>query len=72
MRQREDVPFAMFLNTLRIRTKGEKLLEETKGMLTNCIREGPEDALHVYSTNDEVNSFNLTMLKKNCCGTCSN
>lgn len=64
MRQREDVPFAMFLNTLRIRTKGEKLLEETKGMLKSCIREGPEDALHVYSTNDEVNSFNLTMLKK--------
>lgn len=64
MRQREDVPFAMFLNTLRIRTKGEKLLEETKGMLKSCIREGPEDALHVYSTNNEVNRFNLTMLKK--------
>lgn len=64
MRQREDVPFAMFLNTLRIRTKGEKLLEELKGMLKSCIREGPEDALHVYSTNDEVNRFNLTMLKK--------
>lgn len=64
MRQREDVPFSMFLNTLRIRTKGENMSEETKCMLKDCIREGPDDVLQVYSTNDEVNCFNLTMLKK--------
>lgn len=40
--------------------------EETNLILNDCIREGPDEVLHVYSTNDEVNDFNLKMLKKTC------
>lgn len=35
-------------------------------MLRECVREGPEDVLHAYATNDEVNNYNLKMLRKSC------
>lgn len=54
----------MFFNILCIWIKGEKLLDEIKGMFKSCIREGFEDVLYVYLINDEVNRFNLIMLKK--------
>ncbi|XP_052681371.1 uncharacterized protein LOC128162243 [Crassostrea angulata] len=66
MRQREDLSFAGVLNSLRVRQKDEPLTQEQRTMLEECIREGPEDVLHVFSTNEEVNTFNLTMLKKTC------
>ena len=66
MRQREDVAFAASLNSLRIRLGDQPMKEETKVMLNDCIREGPEDALHVYATNEEVNEYNLKMLRKSC------
>lgn len=34
--------------------------------MLECIREGPIDALHVFSTNEEVNIHNLTMLRRSC------
>ncbi|XP_078311297.1 uncharacterized protein LOC144618640 [Crassostrea virginica] len=40
--------------------------EETNSILNECVREGPENILHVYATNEEVNEFNLTMLRKSC------
>lgn len=40
--------------------------EKTKSMLVECTREGLEDALHIYATNDEVNEYNLFMLHKTC------
>ncbi|XP_052696227.1 uncharacterized protein LOC128174822 [Crassostrea angulata] len=66
MRQRDDMLFAQVLNSLRVRERNEPFTEEQSSMLEDCIREGPEDALHVFSTNDEVNTFNLTMLQKSC------
>ena len=66
MRQREDVAFATALNSLRDRLENQPMKKETTVMLNDCIREGPEDALHVYATNEEVNVYNLTMLRKSC------
>ncbi|XP_062591494.1 uncharacterized protein LOC134252984 [Saccostrea cucullata] len=66
MRQREDIPFANALNSLRIREADQPLTCDAQALIHDCIREGPEDALHVYPTNDEVNNYNLSMLKKSC------
>ena len=66
MRQREDIPFAVALNNLRTRVAKQPIKEETISILNGCIKEGPDDVLHVYSTNEEVNDFNLTMLRKTC------
>eukprot|EP00105_Crassostrea_gigas_P043473 XP_019927621.1 PREDICTED: uncharacterized protein LOC105339877 [Crassostrea gigas] len=66
MRQRQDIPFAEALNTLRTREIKQSLEEQTNAILNECVREGPDDVLHVYATNDEVNAYNLTMLRKKC------
>lgn len=66
MRQRDDLSFAEVLNSFRIRERDEQLTQQQSNLLQECIREGPEDALHVFSTNEEVNAFNLTMLKRSC------
>lgn len=66
MRQRDDVPFATALNLLRTRTQEEPLAMETLNTIIDCIREGPDDVLHVFSTNDEVNTHNLKMLMDKC------
>ncbi|XP_062614313.1 uncharacterized protein LOC134276047 [Saccostrea cucullata] len=66
MRQREDIPFATALNSLRSREIKEPLEYETDSILKECEREGPHDVLHVYATNDEVNAYNLTMLRGTC------
>ena len=66
MRQREDVEFATMLNRLRIRTKEEILDTKLIEHFRECVREGPEDVLHVFATNDEVNDYNLSMLNHNC------
>lgn len=63
MRQREDVEFVEILNLLRVRTKEEQLNMKVIEHFRECVREGPEDALHVFATNDEVNDYNLSMLK---------
>ena len=64
MRQREDVEFAGMLNCLRIRTKEEVLDTKLIEHFRECVREGPEDVLHIFATNDEVNDFNLSMLTR--------
>ncbi|XP_062588390.1 uncharacterized protein LOC134250047 [Saccostrea cucullata] len=66
MRQKEDLSFAEVLNSLRVRERDQPLTHQQSAMLEDCIREGPEDVLHVFSTNEEVNAFNLSMLKKSC------
>ena len=66
MRQREDMPFAVALNFLRTRIQKQPIDEETNSILNDCVREGPENILHVYATNEEVNDFNLRMLRKTC------
>ncbi|XP_062602888.1 uncharacterized protein LOC134264626 [Saccostrea cucullata] len=66
MRQRDDAAFASVLNSLRVRTIEEPLSEEAKTMLKECIRDGPEEVLHVYPTNEEANEYNLKMLQTSC------
>ncbi|XP_062611086.1 uncharacterized protein LOC134272924 [Saccostrea cucullata] len=66
MRQREDIPFATALNSLRTRLVKQPLEEKISSILNDCVREGPENVLHVYATNDEVNSYNLSMLRRTC------
>lgn len=66
MRQNNDISFAKVLNALRTREKKEKLTEQQTNLLVECIREGPIDALHVFSTNAEVNTYNLIMLRSSC------
>ena len=66
MRQRKDMSFAVALNVLRTRVAKQPIGKETSSILNDCIKEGPEDVLHVYSTNEEVNDFNLAMLRKTC------
>jgi hypothetical protein len=66
MRQREDVAFAAVLNLLRIRTSEEPISDEALATLQERIREGPDDVLHVYSTNEEANEYNLKMLNGSC------
>nr|XP_034322603.1 ATP-dependent DNA helicase pif1-like [Crassostrea gigas] len=66
MRQREDKAFATVLNSLRIRTSEELISDDALSTLQECIREGPDDVLHVYSTNQEANEYNLKMLHRNC------
>ncbi|XP_062606605.1 uncharacterized protein LOC134268370 [Saccostrea cucullata] len=58
MRQREDANFASILNSLRIRTIEEPLSEKAKVMLSEYIKDGPEDVLHVYPTNEVANEQN--------------
>lgn len=43
MRQREDIQFARVLNTLRTREMKQSLDEQTKCILHECLREGPDD-----------------------------
>ena len=64
MRQREDVEFAEMLNQLRIRTKEQQINTKLIEHFRECIKEGPEEALHVFATNDEVNDYNLSMLQR--------
>jgi hypothetical protein len=66
MRQKEDLEFACVLNSLRIRTAEEQITDTTKKLLQECIREGPDDVLHVYATNAEANEYNLEMIKSSC------
>ncbi|XP_062577465.1 uncharacterized protein LOC134239308 [Saccostrea cucullata] len=66
MRQRDDAAFASVLNSLRVRTIEEPLSEEAKIMLKECIRDGPDEVLHVYPTNEEANEYNLKMLQTSC------
>ncbi|XP_061190015.1 uncharacterized protein LOC133197842 [Saccostrea echinata] len=66
MRQKEDLSFAEKLNSIRTRTLNEDLHPDVLEMLKRCVRDGNEEALHVFSTNEEVNDFNLNMIRKTC------
>ncbi|XP_062580740.1 uncharacterized protein LOC134242656 [Saccostrea cucullata] len=66
MRQREDGSFAELLNRLRVKKGSETLLESDKQSLQQCIREGPREALHIFSTNEEINEYNNKMIFEVC------
>lgn len=58
--------FVIVLNFLWIWVLKELLLEEINLILNDCVREGLDDVFYVYLINDEVNDFNLKMIKKIC------
>lgn len=64
MRQKEDLVFAQSLNSLRTRTADQNLPNDVLQMLNRCNRDGNDSALHVFATNDEVNQYNLKMVKQ--------
>ena len=66
MRQKDDHTFAEHLNLMRVRTVDQELSGTVLQMLKRCVRDGNKEALHVFSTNKEVNDHNLKMIKRNC------
>ncbi|VDI12105.1 Hypothetical predicted protein [Mytilus galloprovincialis] len=66
MRQREDGLFAKLLNRLRVKQKNESLSYSDKDTLKQCIGDGPDEVLHIYPTNAEVDTFNKEMILKLC------
>ncbi|XP_071169752.1 uncharacterized protein [Mytilus edulis] len=66
MRQREDSLFAELLNRLRVKQKNEKLTSFDMRTLIRCLDDGHDEALHIYSTNAEVDTFNKEMILKLC------
>ncbi|XP_063442041.1 uncharacterized protein LOC134722357 [Mytilus trossulus] len=66
MRQREDGMFAELLNRLRVKQKNESLSSSDKKTLQHCFGDSPDEALHIYSTNAEVDTFNKEMIMKQC------
>ncbi|XP_063436532.1 uncharacterized protein LOC134717961 [Mytilus trossulus] len=66
MRQREDGMFAELLNRLRVKQKNESLSSSDQEALKHCFGDSPDEALHIYSTNAEVDNFNKEMIMKLC------
>ncbi|XP_063436496.1 uncharacterized protein LOC134717928 [Mytilus trossulus] len=64
MRQREDSLFAQLLNRLRVKQNNYPLKCSDQEMLKECIDSGPDEALHIYATNNEINMYNNEMIMK--------
>ncbi|CAG2192522.1 unnamed protein product [Mytilus edulis] len=64
MRQREDSLFAQLLNRLRVKQNNYPLKSSDQEMLKECINSGPDEALHIYATNNEINMYNNEMIMK--------
>ena len=69
MRQKDDSKFALLLNKLRVKSKEDKLCDEDKKTLQSReTGEVCEDALHIYSTNKQVQDWNKQVLHTKCTG----
>ncbi|XP_071948934.1 uncharacterized protein [Antedon mediterranea] len=67
MRQKGDAEFAILLNKLRILERGDILSDESLAILKSReTGEQCEDALHIYSYNRDVNTWNKEMLHNKC------
>ncbi|XP_062618787.1 uncharacterized protein LOC134280394 [Saccostrea cucullata] len=70
MRQKDDAKFAEMLNRLRIRGRGEPLLQQDIEMLqsVSCdlAPKNMQDALHIYSLNKDVATHNEAMVDAIC------
>ena len=68
MRQKDDVAFANTLNALRTKRKSDPLQESDENALKSCVDRTniPQDALHVFARNKDVDLHNNTLLHKNC------
>ncbi len=70
MRQKEDLPFANLLNTIRQKKKDSVLNTSDRTLLTSrcfSISDTPDDVLHVFPRNKDVDAFNNSQLEK-CAG----
>ncbi|XP_072042907.1 uncharacterized protein [Amphiura filiformis] len=68
MRQRDDAIFAQMLNRLRVRKRTEPLEKADKKLLESRIvkdnaLEAPQDALHLFFLNDDVDNHNEKKLQ---------
>lgn len=66
MRQKEDKQFAELLNRCRIKVKNEHLSSEDKDLLLSRENDEIVNALHIFSTNAQVNEFNAQALASLC------
>ncbi|XP_065942484.1 uncharacterized protein [Magallana gigas] len=66
MRQKEDKQFAELLNRCRIKVKKENLSSEDKDLLQSRENDEIINALHIFSTNAQVNEFNAHALASLC------
>ncbi|XP_062600308.1 uncharacterized protein LOC134261943 [Saccostrea cucullata] len=70
MRQKEDVKFAEMLNRLRVRLRGEPLQQTDLQLLQSVSKESipieSKNALHIFSTNNEVDAHNEQMVETVC------
>ena len=67
MRQREDLSFAEVLNKVREKSKESKLSDSDKEILQSrcvCTLDAPQDVLHIYPRNKDVDEFNSQQLEK--------
>ena len=67
MRQKEDLDFANLLNIIRTKGKDQNLSAEQKEMIsTRCYTAEyvPDQHLHIYPRNKEVDEFNVSQLYK--------
>ena len=62
MRQRGDSEFSVMLNRMRIKIKHSPFEEKDIHNIKKRIRDGPENALHVFATNQEVRTHNNKMV----------
>ena len=67
VRQKNDSHFVQLLNRLRVKTKNEPLSsEDRETLMKRCISPSsgdyPHNALHLFSTNKDVDCYNSTMM----------
>ncbi|KAJ8050550.1 ATP-dependent DNA helicase PIF1 [Holothuria leucospilota] len=70
MRQKNDHQFAQLLNRIRTLQKGHNIQESDQKMLldrlTHKVLNYPQDAMHIYSRNSDVDTHNTYMLNRYC------
>ena len=65
VRQQDDV-FAQLLNRIRTRSKGTPMLAGDIEVFKRCETGEVSSALHIFSTNKQVNEHNVVLLAKTC------
>ena len=69
MRQKDDVEFAKLLNRIREKPKTEKLSDCDRNMLLSVTKQPadcPQDILHIFSRNKDVDAHNTQTLNARC------
>ncbi|CAD6226277.1 GSCOCG00011864001-RA-CDS, partial [Cotesia congregata] len=64
MRQKNDVKFAKALNNLANGTLTENDMSLFESRIVKANNDIPEGAIHLFRTNDEVDSFNINIINK--------